>query len=154
MTPVMTCSDGVGVGLSIRRQMCIIAGWPSSHWRQCTTWPSSLDAQYYPISRLTIAPSGSHIGLRVKYQDKNPAVWITLDYACDLVYILDSAVRFRTSKYDGLLENDSLSWLSAYVSWCISTAWSELTAYSLLRLFYVNRRHKHDFPVFQISQRL
>jgi len=26
------------------------------------------------------------------------AVWISLDYVCDLVYVLDVVVRFRTSK--------------------------------------------------------
>ena len=33
--------------------------------------------------------------LQVTYR----AIWITLDYVCDLVYILDVVVRFRTSKY-------------------------------------------------------
>jgi len=31
-------------------------------------------------------------------QDMYRAVWITLDYLCDLVYVLDIGVRFRTSK--------------------------------------------------------
>lgn len=84
--------------------------------RWCRSWtvdPSS-DVYYRWLAVITLTAMYNLtiiVGRTVlpDLQANYRAVWITLDYACDLVYILDSAVRFRTSKYDGLLENDSLS---------------------------------------------
>jgi len=68
------------------------------HW---TVDPSS-DLYYRWLAIITLAAVYNLtliVGRTVlpDLQDKYRAVWITLDYVCDLIYVLDVVVRFRTS---------------------------------------------------------
>jgi len=74
-------------------------------YRRCRTWtvdPSS-DVYYRWLAVISLAAMYNLtliVGRTVlpDLQDKYRSVWISLDYACDLIYILDIVVRFRTSK--------------------------------------------------------
>jgi len=73
--------------------------------RWCRSWtvdPSS-DVYYRWLAVITLAAVYNLtiiVGRTVlpDLQDMYRAVWISLDYVCDLIYVLDVVVRFRTSK--------------------------------------------------------
>ena len=78
--------------------------------RSCIRWfgrwtvdPSS-DLYYRWLAVITLAAMYNLtiiVGRTVlpDLQDSYRAVWISLDYVCDLIYIFDIVVRFRTSEF-------------------------------------------------------
>ena len=74
--------------------------------RRCYQWtvdPSS-DLYYRWLAVITLAVVYNLTIIVARtvlpdLQDMYRPVWITLDYVCDLVYVMDVVVRFRTSEY-------------------------------------------------------
>jgi len=74
--------------------------------RRCYRWtvdPSS-DLYYRWLAVITLAVVYNLTIIVARtvlpdLQDAYRAVWITLDYVCDLAYVVDTLVRFRTSKF-------------------------------------------------------